>query len=235
MQLLLLPGLDGTGDLFTALRAQLPQDIAHKVVTLNELTASSYQQQANEIADFVKTKPTLLVAESYSGPIAQRICKLYPNNVKAIVFIASFVSPPTRLVQLARYVPAQIIKPVAAIKPFLNLFGFSGTATKNQLSDVLLALEKTDSYRLKQRINNIAGLQIAIEPQSLPVLYLAPTHDRLVTQSAVHHLLQNFPHTQLIQLEGGHFIAQQQPGLCAHHIALFYYQVLESLSELLAE
>ena len=100
MKLVLLPGLDGTGRLFEPLVQVLPSHLSPVVICYPNDKPLSYA----ELVRFVKqqgpaSEDYVLLAESFSGPVAIEISATHPANLKALVLSATFVSNPSLVPQ----------------------------------------------------------------------------------------------------------------------------------------
>src|SRR5882762_948969 len=93
--LILLPGLDGTGDLFHPLLNAIPSDQptriipypTHQPLCYNDLLALIHSQLAAD-------ENLILVAESFSGPLALRYAAMHPARIRALILCASFIRSP---------------------------------------------------------------------------------------------------------------------------------------------
>src|SRR3982751_5682640 len=91
----LLPGLDGTGDLFGPLLEVIPPGLPTRVVAYPVDRALSYPDLLRVVeAQLQKEADLVLVAESFSGPLALRYAAAHPGRVSAVVLCASFVGSP---------------------------------------------------------------------------------------------------------------------------------------------
>src|SRR5437667_542141 len=104
--LVLLPGLDGTGELFAPFVNCLDNHFTTTVVSYPGDQLLNYQQLIPKIREVIPWgEPYTLVAESFSGPLALRFCEAQPESIQAIVFVASFVTKPIHpLLEWARFV-----------------------------------------------------------------------------------------------------------------------------------
>src|SRR6476646_5995820 len=96
-KLVLLPGLDGTGNLFAEFIAVLPSGF--QVITARYPTTGSlsYSQLAPLVRHATPTSdPFVLVAESFSTPLAIQIAAEDLPNMKALVLCAGFATSPVR-------------------------------------------------------------------------------------------------------------------------------------------
>ena len=86
----LLPGLDGTGDLFQPLVDTAPPDVRPLVVKLPHL--GSYADLLDAIRDQLPDGRFIILGESFSGPLALQIARELPERVTAVILCNSFVS-----------------------------------------------------------------------------------------------------------------------------------------------
>ena len=95
LTLVLLPGLDGTGQQFAPLLRELPSDIAPVVVSYPVDRALGYDALLPLVrAQLPSDRPFLLLAESFSGPLAIRLAAQQPARLRALVLVATFHRQP---------------------------------------------------------------------------------------------------------------------------------------------
>ena len=231
LKILFLPGLDGTGLLFEDLLAQLPTTVDVEVISMDELSGSSYVEQAKEIATNVRGAKILLVAESYSGRVAYELCELLGSNIKGIVFIASFIETPSTISKLARFIPVMLLKPHSASIWLLGKVGFSGFGNERLIRRVFSSISVADKTKLKSRLINIANLSSASKKHTTPIVYIRPSHDWLVDTKAVETVCTVFTSAEVVTLQGGHFIAQSDPSGCTNVIQRMYEQTMDATAD----
>jgi len=91
----LLPGMDGTGILFAPFVSQLPRHVQALTFSYPTDVPFSYEQLSDRLlGELPKGKPYVIVAESYSGPIALELATRPPVDLRAIVLVASFAARP---------------------------------------------------------------------------------------------------------------------------------------------
>ena len=210
--------MDGTGLLFQEMTKVLPHDLDIVVISLDELADLTYAKQAQEIAEQLGSQKVFLVAESYSGPISYALCSLLGNRVRGLVFIASFISSPSTLSKLAFLFPVSLLKPNRINKWLLNKIGFSGFGNDTIIQQVFYAVSLADNRKLKRRLKNIATIKMGTQSYNLPTTYIRPTKDLLVKYNACQDIRKLFSNTTIIEIQGGHFIAQSHPVQCANII-----------------
>lgn len=97
MKLILLPGMDGTGELFADFINALPDILRTKTVRYPTDQRLSYA----ELASFVQSatpssEPFVLLAESFSTPLAIQCAALNPPNLRGLIICAGFATSPVR-------------------------------------------------------------------------------------------------------------------------------------------
>jgi pimeloyl-ACP methyl ester carboxylesterase len=215
LKIILLPGMDGTGHLFSALIAHLPHDIQIDVICLNEIEGVSFQAQAREISHKIGAEAIFLVAESYSGRIAYELCGLLGHQIRTVVFVASFITAPGWLSKLAAFIPQKLLNISYIPNVFFNYLCFSGFGNDKSIYSVRKSVGSVSRTLIKQRLINMAKLQIPHLAYNLNAIYIRPTCDRLVSVNALNDVRKIFRNLQVQTVIGGHFIAQSNPEECA--------------------
>ena len=87
--------MDGTGILFKAFVGLLPGGIDVRVVAYPEDEHLSYVELADRVrGGLPRGTPYVIIAESYSGPVASILAAHPIGNLQAVVFVSSFVALP---------------------------------------------------------------------------------------------------------------------------------------------
>ena len=95
MTVLLLPGMDGTGRLFKPFVKLLPQRVGVRIIKYPVDVYLNYEQLAGRVRNELPAgEPFIIVAESYSGPIALTLAAQPVGDLLAVVLVSSFVSRP---------------------------------------------------------------------------------------------------------------------------------------------
>src|SRR5688500_10831267 len=104
----MLPGLDGTGKLFQPLISALPKYLEPVVISYPQVVSLDYAALAELVRKQLPDDRFVLLAESFSGPIALAASALKPEHLVAIVLCTTFVSSPT---PLPRWLSSLILRP----------------------------------------------------------------------------------------------------------------------------
>lgn len=230
MQLVLLPGMDGTGELFSPLLPYL-KHYQVNIITLPENCDQSYTTLTQYISNKLPVSDYLLVAESFSGPIAAMLASSATVKPLGIVFVASFLTPPNQLLlSITRFIPIKSLATLPLIKYlcYRLLLGKDRNAALQALFDQ--TIKKIPSNLLKERLKTIRNLNYKEPLQNLPASYIQASEDLLVNASQLRIFKQYFPHIQQHLLPGTHFILQTNPQECAQVIIQMNDRIMKQQS-----
>lgn len=210
---LLLPGIDGSGRLFGPLLAAEPK---------LDVEVVSYPPDAplgiDELVALVRTRlpegPFLLVAESFSGPIAIRLAAGRPPGLAGLVLAATFLHAP--LPPLLRPAAALAVPPVLALPlpaAFVRLFLAGTDAPDALVEEVRRAVAAVSPAVLARRVADALAVDVREDLARVhaPILFLAPARDHLVRTDAAEEVLAVHPDAEVVTLEAPHMILQRCP------------------------
>lgn len=230
--LVLLPGLDGTGRLFSRLAPELEghydlRSIAYPTDRVLDVEAAVAHIQ-ERIPEGVRYA---IVAESFSGPLAVAFAARRPPGLFAVILVATFVSPPlgwflrALLRALAPVVAAILLRPSAwALSYWLS----GGDASLN--ADIANALASVQPDVIAARLQALGRVD-ARGPLSrceAPILYLAGAHDRLVAPRYGREIALLGRNVTQRELPAPHLVLQSQPALAATAIKHFLSSIQPS-------
>ncbi len=182
LTLLLLPGMDGTGELFANFVKELPDWIESRVVSYPMDRELSYDQLLAIVKSVLSTgRPFVILAESFSTPLAVRFASESPGGLMGLVLCAGFVSPPRRDL-LTRVV--LLVAPVLFLfklpKSVCRYFLVGAAASKDLISGVCGTLTQVSAGVLASRLRSVLSCDSvqALRSVSVPLLYLAGSRDR---------------------------------------------------------
>ena len=222
-KLVLIPGMDGTGELFAPLLAEL-SNLECLVIPLPAAGAQDYATLVQKIHAELPTEPCVLLGESFAGPIAAQLSAL--PQVKAVIFVATFLSAPSRLLlSLARWLPISGMMRLPGANGVLRALMLGRGASGPLLKQFKTVVEQVDDQTLKNRMAAMQTLDPQLELVNKPAIYLQPAHDRLVAKSKAAAFKQHFPAIQIQAIAGPHFILQSKPKQTAVLIKNFLNQV----------
>jgi pimeloyl-[acyl-carrier protein] methyl ester esterase len=218
--LVLLPGMDGTGELFGPLLARLPLDLRVSVVSYPDRPQTYAEHESWARHELPRSDPFVLLGESFSGPIAVKVASSGPPNLRGIILCASFLTCPSRALRLMRS-----LTPLASPKlvpGFVAQRSLLGTfATPELRAAQTRALEHVSSRTLTARLRAMADVDVRAEAKaiSVPTLYLQASADRLVGTRSADEYVAHARQPRLERMEGPHLLLQANPDRCARAIA----------------
>jgi pimeloyl-ACP methyl ester carboxylesterase len=221
--------MDGTGKLFAAFRAALPDEYEIEILRYPGDRFLSY----SELEDFVwsacpATEPFVLIAESFSTPLAIRCAARAQENLKALILCAGFVESPVkgwRRVAVRILAPLLFRLPLPAVAAKFWLIGFS--APPHLIQTIRSVVASVSPKVLSARLRAVVGCdaRAAFKQVQAPVLYLQARADRLVEASCVEAILGIHPSVRVELLNGPHLLLQREP-LKAAQVVMSFLQTL---------
>ena len=224
--LVLLPGMDGTGELFAPFVEALgPSTDTHVIRYPADPSLGYAELQAHVQAQLPGDRPYWLLGESFSGPVAIALAATRPAHLAGVILCCTFARCPVPrvpgLASLARLLP---IKAAPAAWMHALLLGAHATpALREQLAG---ALRQVPEAALRARM--LAVLEVDATPQlhriDVPMLYLQGSEDRLVRKAAWRDVSQALPTAQCLSLPAPHMLLQASPAAAAHAVLAFVQQ-----------
>lgn len=216
----LLPGLDGSGELFAPLLDALGEDVITTVVRYGaELTFDEYVESAGKALP----ERCVVIAESFSGPVAIAVAARHPAKVRGLVLCATFaVSPFRTLLRAARFVPKRLFRPSPLLPAMVNHFCFGGAPVSLRPSPVAVVSTVPPAI-MRARLACLATTDVRplLSRISTPVLYLRASNDRVVSSRLSRELTSQLPNVRVTEIDGPHLLMQTRPRECAAAITTF--------------
>jgi pimeloyl-ACP methyl ester carboxylesterase len=223
--LLLLPGLDGTGDLFTNFASALPPSLEPKVVRYPADRFLNYEELFPFVIDAIPgTQPFVLLGESFSTPLAVRLAATNPAGLKGLVICAGFIKNPVRgwlrhMKTLAHPSLFRIPPPRFVIEHFL----VGAHAPRELRDEVRRTLRSVSPKVVASRVQAVMACDASEQllRVRVPTLYLQAEKDRLVGKSSFQEIQELKPDTVLVSIAAPHFVLQREPRKAAELITHF--------------
>lgn len=225
--LVLLPGFDGTGKLFTRLIDSLNEQNKQKTL---DIRVASYTNEI-ELDDYVQTVRNLigdekvtLLAESFSGPIAIQLLSQYPETVERCIFSTSFAETPyLSLCNKAMQLPNIMFTSQTMRQMAMKQFCYGRHFTASLGKETLKTVQKLPVSVIKQRLSLLSkqSSQALISTIDTPCLYLKASDDKIVTSDLSEKFHSLLPNVRVHEIEGPHLLLQAKPADCAAAILTF--------------
>lgn len=224
--LVLMPGFDGTGQLFAPLIEQLRPRVDTQVIAYPDLTDT--QAYVDDVsAKLPEGRDLVLVAESFSGPIALHLLARHPDRIRAAVLSTTFARPPLGLVlSLANKLRlASFVRP-AMNEQILRMFCLNGVADLAVIRSIVDVVRPIGQATVASRLQTLVTMDATqvLDAIRQPVLVLSARADRVVRQRFSSSLLARIADVTHTTLDGPHLLLQAAPEDSAGNILAFLEQ-----------
>ena len=223
VSLVVLPGLDGTGQLFEDFVSALGKDIEVIVVSYPPDKLLDYAELETVARSCLPAdKPFFILGESFSGPIAVSIAASSPRGLQGVILCCSFARNPhpelAWLRPFIRLVPIAFI-PLSLLAYFL-LGRFANERLRTRLGRILATVS---SSVLRHRARTALSIDKtgALSRIMVPMLYLRASDDRVIPKSASQLILSLKPDTRVVEFQAPHFLLQTFPSETASVVKAF--------------
>lgn len=224
LKMILLPGMDGTGKLFDPLLQTLPPNFEPQVVAYPNQPVRSYEELLPQVKRvFPSDSPFLLVAESFSGPLAIKLAAIQPANLEALILCATFAQNPWPALGWLH----PLVNPLCFRLPpprILIHYLLTGAEGSNALADRVLAMARSikpeviaSRIRLVLKVDETQALKSC----RVPILYLRATRDRLVGRRCADQILRLNPRAKIEEIDAPHLLLQSEPEKAISAISRF--------------
>ncbi|MBT9553298.1 MAG: alpha/beta hydrolase [Hydrogenophaga sp.] len=221
--LVLLPGLDGSGDFFDHLCHHLPPQWRTHVMPYPGDQPLSYSELARfVVAALPHDGPFVLVAESFSGPVAIQVAATRPAGLIGVVLRATFARNPRPF--LRPFLGLTRVAPVRATPMgLLSRCLLGAEADAAWAERIRQAMGKCSVAVLRARAREVLLVDVRslLADIRVPVLYLQATKDWVVPAAALIEMQRVLPGIQVARIDGPHFLLQARPVPCLEQIMEF--------------
>jgi pimeloyl-ACP methyl ester carboxylesterase len=217
----MLPGLDGTGRLFAA-AANLAWDGMTAIpFRLPNRGPQDYETLARHLVPRLPDGGWVVVAESFSTPLAMRLAASQPGRVRALVLVAGFCTAPQA--PGLGWLP---LRPLFALTPpafFLRKFLLGSDAPQPLVDELAHVLRKVPAGTLVDRLRVALALRAKDCPavRGIPTLLLQARHDAVIPWEAQSQLERHLPEAAVEWIDGPHLLLQTCPSACRDAILAF--------------
>ena len=228
-RILLLPGMDGSGELLREFVGALPVGVETTVVHYPGDHVLTYV----ELEELVRAampvgEEFVLLAESFSTPLAIQIAAGNPAGLKALVLVAGFATNPSypwlpwfgSLLLPGRM---RLRLPDLVVRRAL----LGPAASHDFLNDVRKALLSMSPEVFSSRLDSIFSCDSrkALKEVNVPTLYLQATKDRVVPTRCLDEILTAKADVRVARIDGPHLLLQREPRQAAGVVTNFIQQL----------
>ncbi|MFC1829613.1 alpha/beta fold hydrolase, partial [Thermodesulfobacteriota bacterium] len=159
VSLVLLPGLDGTGDLFDPLIECLPEQIKPVVVSYPKDKSCGYRDLKAIVTNALpRNTDYVILGESFSGPLAIMVAAERPAGLQGVILCASFLKNPFR--RVPSWMSRLSVSPIYRLWPVtIQLRAILGRRKEKELADMALkAVRSVEPAVVSERVKSILSV-----------------------------------------------------------------------------
>lgn len=223
MNIVLLPGLDGTGELFARFQQALPDRLDSKTVVYPFKEGLGYDVLTEYVLDVLPTDSAfVLLGESFSGPIAVNVAAGNVPNLKGLVLVNTFLqNPRPLLLKLIDFVPDRIMRQ----PPKKILQWMLKNAERNAVSveELFATVSSLSPSLIRTRLASVSKLDVRAVASAVkvPVCIMQSTFDAAVSKPIAKQLVSAFSNSSVQTLDTNHFLLQSMPNKAAQIVDAF--------------
>lgn len=218
----MIPGIDGTGMLYSPLQQAMGYRCRTTVLPFqDEVTLEEYIESFS--AQLPKHR-VLLLAESFSGPIALGLLAKFPGRFQAAILSAAFArSPYSSFLGMGTLISKGLFGNTSLENLLLRKFCTNSDVPENVQKIIQDLSSQIPPEVIKKRLHimDTFDARPLLHKISAPVLYLAGLKDRFVNASLRAELFENIPRICFKGIDGPHLLLQAQSEACTNTIMNF--------------
>lgn len=224
-KLILLPGMDRTGELFRYFVRELPHEFETVSVRYPGNRRLGYPELLRIVRAACPVDERFVIAgESYSAPLAIQFAATNPANLAGVVLCAGSASSPIR--DWRRWVYG-LLAPIAFRFP---LPGFTARrwlvgagATESLVAEVRSAIESVRPEVMAERAREVLACDVRGELAQIavPILYIRANQNRVVSATCSDEIRRISPMVEFVEIDGPHLLLQREPRRAADAVLNF--------------
>jgi len=217
--------MDGTGELLRPFARALPPGLEPSVVSYPPDPLLGYAELRPLVDAAVPARgPYVLVAESFSGPLAILHAAARPPGLRALVLSATFASNPLPpALRGLRLLARPSLFRVRPTESFVREYLLGAEAPPEVLDLAMAVSRKLDpavmAFRLRQVLD--VDVEASLASVAVPALYLGASADRLVGKRARDRIAARLPGLEVVVLDAPHLLLQARPAEAAREVVRF--------------
>jgi pimeloyl-ACP methyl ester carboxylesterase len=227
MNLVLLPGLNGTGELFGGFFSALGRQLSCRVVEYPNDKPKNYQELERLVHGSLPVgEQFILLGESFSGLIAISVAAQKPAGLVGLILCCTFAVNPRPLLSSFSWLPALL--PRKLIPNTLTARALLGQNYGTSIGDaVVKAVHNVPPAIVSARLREITKVNVTrqLAEIDVPIFSLAATNDWLVPRTATAQMLHSNPSIESVQIKGTHFLLQTNPIEVARVVKAFIHRM----------
>ena len=211
---LCLPGLEGTGMLFSRFLAAADGALDLQTLSYPRDRVLGYDGLEDLVSHHVPAdRPFALLGESFSGPLALRLAARRPPGLVAVVLVTTFHRRPAAPLfrRLSALAPVFFRMPLPPHVVRLLLAGFD--APDDLVAEVRSSVATVEPFVMAARVQEALRVDATAELRACPapILFLGGKDDRLLRSALPIEIRALRPDAEIRMLDAPHLVLQRQP------------------------
>lgn len=227
--LVLLPGLDGTGELFARFRDAIGERCETRVLRYPATEPMGYAQLGPLVqAALPRDRPIVLLGESFSGPLSITLAARGIPNVVGLILCATFVKNPQPVLVAFRDLIARV--PARHVPGFVWHHALMNRGSDDELEEAFLrAVAQVSPDVLSARMHELARVDVSAQLVAVrvPVMYMQARRDRVVPVRSTREVLECRPDIEHLTLDASHLVLQTAPEESARVVLQFLHRTAQ--------
>jgi pimeloyl-ACP methyl ester carboxylesterase len=214
LEALLLPGLDGSGRLYAPFLDAGPRAFRPEVLSYPPDEPLGYDPLVARVRARLPRGRFVLLAESFSGPVAVRLAAERPAGLEALVLAATFLRAPLNPVlhPIRGLVGARLFgfaMPAAVVRWFMAGNDAPDAIVREVQRAVAAVRPDVLAHRAAEALH--VDVRAELARVDVPVLVVAPTRDRLIRTDVADEVLAIRPDAEVALVDAPHMVLQRCP------------------------
>ncbi len=214
--------MDGTGELLAPFVRALPRGWKGTAVAYPPHRLLGYGDLRPIVdAAVPRSGPYVLVAESFSGPLAILHAADRPRRLRALVLSATFASNPLPpAVRGVGVLARPALFRIRVTETFFRHVLAGRDATPELVALAMSVAARLDPAVMAFRLREVLGVDVedALPRIEVPVLYLRASRDRIVGKRAMNRIAAKVADFRSVTLDAHHLLLQTRPAEAAREV-----------------
>jgi pimeloyl-ACP methyl ester carboxylesterase len=184
----------------------------------------TFEDYVESVRALLPENNAVLVAESFSGPVALALANRYPARISCLVLSATFAVTPFReLTRIAAYVPTQFFRPNPLQAQIVKTYCLPPDPEAELYALVMQVTRSLNPSVFKSRLAVLSRVDVRelLPKITMPVLYLKALEDKVVPEELSNMLVAGLPNVEVHEIRTTHMLFQTCPDESAQMIRQF--------------
>jgi pimeloyl-ACP methyl ester carboxylesterase len=202
----------------------MPKGVKPVVISYPAQADITTEEYLSLISAQCPQEPYVMIAESFSGPLAIEFVSAKPLNLKALILCGSFVKNPLGLIgrvafYLSQYFLCKFKLPISTLRNFL----LEKETPLEEVQKISEVIHSVDPVCLKSRMKHVLYNDVSEKFRTLeiPLLYVRGSKDRMVRKANSLGMQKINPALEITEVASPHFILQTHSDIVVGKILQF--------------